>query len=60
MTDTKDKRSGEPADEDRDPLEEAGESLADAARAVEKRTDSQDADVVSGLRSLAIRLTTCS
>jgi transcriptional regulator with GAF, ATPase, and Fis domain len=42
----------DPGEEERDPLEEAGENLADAARAVRMKTDSQDADVVSGLRSL--------
>jgi len=52
MMSPKDKRSGRPAEDNLDPLDEAGEDLTDAVRAVGDGTDSKDADVVSGLRSL--------
>jgi transcriptional regulator with GAF, ATPase, and Fis domain len=38
--------------ENNDPLDEAGANLAEAARAASRTANSQDADVVSGLRSL--------
>jgi Nif-specific regulatory protein len=48
----KDKSSKKRGEESRDPLEEAGADLAEAAGAVRESASSQDADVVSGLRSL--------